>query len=101
MTGTYLIISGFLVNLVMAIAFGIYSLLYAAVFFYGGWLLHTYRGHLRSFGKEKSIRRLDQAFQKLRTFWVFISIILIIVLVNGIAIAIWAIPFIDLSRPSM
>jgi hypothetical protein len=101
MGGTYLIIRGFLFDFVRAIALGIYFLLYAAVFFYGGWLLHSFRGHLRRFGKERSITRLDQAFQKLRTFWVFISIILIIVLVNGIAAVIYAIPFVDFPQRPM
>ena len=84
-SGMFLIINGFLVNWVGSIALGILTLLYAAVFFYGGWLLYSFNTKVGLFLKNESPRNLDHAMQRLRTFWTFISIVLIVLMVNGIA----------------
>lgn len=84
-SGMFLIIIGFLVNWVGSIALGILTLLYAIVFFYGGWLLYSFNTRVGLLLKNESPRNLDHAMQRLRTFWIFISIVLIVLLVNGIA----------------
>jgi len=66
------------------IGLGIYWLVYAAIFFYGGWLLHSYRKKVVRVLQDRSPARLDDALRSLRTLWIYVSIIFIVWFVNGI-----------------
>lgn len=80
------------------VAGGLFLLLYAFVGIWGGMLLNGYNSNVRKFLGNRSPQFLESAFKNLKTFWTFISIIVIIVLFNLIAVAIWAFSF-EVSIP--
>lgn len=69
---------------------GLFLLLYSFVGLWGGLLLNSYNSNVRKFLSNRSPEVLESAFKSLKTFWTYISIIIIIILVNLGAIAIWA-----------
>jgi hypothetical protein len=68
---------------------GLFLLLYACVGLWGGVLLNGYNSNVRKFLSGRSPEVLESALKSLKSFWTYISIIVIIVLVNLGAIAIW------------
>jgi len=88
LAGLFFIGAGIHTHIGMPVAIGIYWLFYAAIFFYAGWLLHSYRKRVIKVLHDKSPAKLDYALQSLRTLWIFASILLIVLLVNGIAAAV-------------
>lgn len=72
------------------IASGGFSILYGAVFLWGSQLLFRYCTDVGRLVREASMRRLDSSLRSLRRFWIYLSIILIVLLVNALGLAIWA-----------
>jgi len=100
LAGLYFIGRGIHAHFGMPVAIGIYWLFYAAIFFYAGWLLHSYRKNVITVLKDKSPAKLDNALQSLRTLWIFVSILLIVLLVNGIAAAVLVFSDIAFNGPA-
>lgn len=69
---------------------GLFLLLYAFAGIWGGLLLNAYNSGVRKYLSARAPQVLEGAFRSLRSFWLYISIIVIIVLVNAICVAIWA-----------
>lgn len=68
----------------------LFLLLYAFVGLWGGYLLNSYNSNMHKFLGSRSPEVLESALKSLKSFWTYISIIVIIVLVNLGAVAIWA-----------
>jgi hypothetical protein len=82
------------------IAGGGFSVLYGIVFLWGGHLLYRYCSDIAGLLRDPSMRRLDESLRSLRRFWIFLSIILIVLLVNALVAAIWVISIgVSLSGP--
>jgi hypothetical protein len=82
------------------IASGGFSVLYGVVFLWGGQLLYRYCNDIGGLLRDSSARRLDDSLRSLRRFWIFLSIILIVLLVNALVAAIWVISIgVSLSGP--
>lgn len=94
--GVLLLISGALAIVLGArrsrielVSGGGFLILYAIVCLWGGQLLSSYNRSAQNFLRDSSSRKLDLTFRSLRRFWIFTSIILIVVLVNFIGVLIW------------
>lgn len=90
-SGAAAIVVGARRSQVEAVAGGGFLILYAVVCIWGGQLLTLYNRSVGAFLRDSSSRKLDLSFRSLRRFWIFTSIILIVVLVNLIGVLIWAI----------
>lgn len=88
LAGSFLIVIGIHQHSGILVGAGIYWFLYAAIFFYAGWLIHTYRKNVVRVLQDRSPARLDEALRSLRTLWIYVSIIFIVLLVNGIVAAV-------------
>lgn len=88
--GVAAILLGVRERLTPTIAGGLTLMLYAFVGLWGGLLMNSYNSSVRKYLSTRSPEVLETAFRSLKTFWTYISIIVIIVLVNMIGIAIWA-----------
>lgn len=74
---------------VAAVAGGGFSLFYGVVCGWGANLLSRYVRQLRRFGADKSDKSLDRALRALTRFWIFLSIVFIVLAVNSLAVLIW------------
>ena len=82
------------------IAIGGFSMIYGAVSVWGGYLLSRYCTDIIKVLREGSMRRLDVSLKSIRRFWIFLSIVLIVLLVNALGAAIWFFSFVvTMSRP--
>jgi len=72
------------------VASGLFGIVAGAVVATGGFLLSSYAGRLGALVHSKSARVLESAMDRLRTFWVFVSIVLIVALTFIGFVAIWA-----------
>lgn len=70
---------------------GLFLLIWSGVIITGGVLLSKYNRSAARFVAQESMTLLDQAMRSLRSLWVFLSIILLIFLVNMIGLFVWAI----------
>ena len=73
----------------MVVSGGISLLIYAGIGLWGGLLLGRYNSGMKKFMVSKVSKNFDKAFRSLKTFWMFLSILLIIVIVNALGLAIW------------
>lgn len=89
-SGVVLVLIGVRERATQVTASGLFFLVYAFVGIWGGLLLNGYNGNIRKFVASKSPEKLEAAFRSLKSMWTYISIILIIVLVNAVFLAIWA-----------
>ena len=87
--GTMAIILGSRSSVFPLIAGGFCLLLYAAVFIWGGQLLVRFNSSVGKVIVDGSQRTLDSALRTQRTFWIFSSIVLTVVVVNSVIAAIW------------
>jgi hypothetical protein len=76
------------------VAGGCFFLLYSCVGIWGGMLLNGYNSNIKKFVNSRSPQSLELAFKNLKTFWTFISIIVIFVIVNLIVGVIWVFSFV-------
>lgn len=72
-------------------ASGLFLLIWSGVIITGGVLLSKFNRNAAQFVAQESMASLDQAMRRLRSLWVFLSIILLIFLVNMIGLLVWAI----------
>ncbi len=72
------------------IASGGFLMLYGIVTLWGGQLLLRYSSDLNRVLQNSTISRLDKALRSLQRFWIFLSVVMIVLLVNVIGLAIWA-----------
>ena len=73
----------------LMIASGGFSILYGAVSLWGGQLLYRYCTDVIKILRDATMRRLDISLKSMRRFWIFLSIVLIVLLVNALGVAIW------------
>jgi hypothetical protein len=73
----------------VVIASGGFSILYGAVSLWGGQLLYRYCTDVIKILRDATMRRLDISLKSMRRFWIFLSIVLIVLLVNALGVAIW------------
>jgi hypothetical protein len=74
-----------------AVALGLFWIIGAVVVGAGGMLLVNYAGHLGRLDYSKSSRVLEGALERLKAFWVYVSIVLIVFLAFIVFFAIWII----------
>jgi hypothetical protein len=99
--GVAAIVMGARWNMARVISTGGFSVLYGIVFIWGGYLLFRYCGDIGRLLRDHTMGRLDASLRSLRRFWIFLSIILIVLLVNAIGVAIWLISIgVSLSGPN-
>ena len=98
--GPVAIVMGARWNEAAVIASGGFAMFYGGVFLWGSLLLSRYCSDTAKFVRDHSMRRLDVSLRSLRRFWIFLSIIWIVLLVNAVGAAIWAISIgVSLSGP--
>jgi hypothetical protein len=98
--GPVAIVMGARWNQAGVIASGGFAMFYGGVFLWGSLLLLRYCGDISKLERDPLMRRLDVSLRSLRRFWIFLSIIWIVLLVNAIGAAIWAISIgVSLSGP--
>jgi hypothetical protein len=87
--GLLLIIMGAKAEEFTTVALGLTSFLYAAVIGTGGAYLMSYHARIAKCVQQGDQSLLEAAMRTLRGFWVFVSIVLIVVLVNTVVGTIW------------
>ena len=87
--GLLLIIEGARADQFTGIAIGLTCFLYAGVIGTGSMYLIFYQSRLGKLLQSSDQLLLDAAMRILRTFWVFVGIVLIVFLVNTVGVAIW------------
>src|SRR4051794_28837594 len=76
-------------NNTLMIASGGFSVVYGIVMVWGAQLLYRYCMDVVRTVREGSMRRLDISLKSIRRFWIFLSIVLIVLFVNALGVAIW------------
>ena len=71
------------------VAMGLFWIIDSAVVAAGGILLANYSSRLSSLGYGKSSKVLENALDRLRVFWMYVSIVLIVILAFLVFFAIW------------
>jgi hypothetical protein len=71
------------------VAMGLFWIIDSAVVATGGILLLNYASRLSSLGYGKNSKILESALDRLRVFWMYVSIVLIVILAFLVFFAIW------------
>jgi len=88
--GFVLIITGAKAEEYTVVASGLTSFLYAGVIATGSMYLLSYHARVGKWLQQNDPSLLETAMRTLRSFCIFVSIVLIVVLVNTVVVAIWA-----------
>jgi hypothetical protein len=95
-----LILAGFLMlvngaenGIPVAVAVGLFWIVSGAVVVVGGILLANYANRLASLTYNSSFKILESALERLKTFWTFVSIVLVVILAFIGFFVIWALAF--------
>jgi hypothetical protein len=89
--GIFALIQGANHHLPPIVAWGLFALIFGLDYVTGGLLLLSYAGHVASLRFSPHPILLEKSYDALRTFWIFVSINLIIALAFVIFAAVWII----------
>jgi hypothetical protein len=85
----FLMLAGASERVFPIVGMGIGWLVYSGVTITGAVLLNRHVSAIGNFVRAKNQQTLDIVLRRIRTFWVFVAIVLTVILVNTIGVAIW------------